>query len=368
MRRLAQLTLSALVRSAEGSGLGVAMRFEPRVSLCRVRRAVVSGLLAFVVLAAPVVVAAAQDIQQDADIDLLVWAYGLLPSSAERTQLKNMLALDSQEFVNLRRDLDALHAFRQKLTSADTLEYMSQWVALHSRLMRATPPGRTTGLAHDMQTRDTGERRFCASSSTDLVKVGFLGQTFVCGGYRFLLSSVAPRARITDAHISFAPIGNGVARREVKWQTLTDAWQVVADSPSAAPVAMRLVGTELYISVAPPRLAPRAASSRAPITSSDEGLVGAWVWTNRMSIGSAAHASIVRTFAADGGYEEQLSLFPGIRTGHYTISGGRLTILYSKPTPGAVSCDYTLEGNTLELSRCSDRDGVQRHTRDPYVK
>lgn len=344
------------------------MRFQPRTSLRRVRRAVVSKLLAFAIIAAALDVAAAQYTQQDADIDLVIWAYGLLPSIDERTQLKNMLALDSQEFVNLRRDLDSLHAFRQNLTSADTLEYIGQWATLNSRLMRATPPGRTTALAHDKQVRDTGERRFCASSSTDLVRVGFVGRPFVCGGYRFLLSSVAPRGRITEAHISFAPISDGGARREVKWQTLTEAWKVVADSPGGAPVAMRLVGTELYISVAPPRHTPRAASSHAPITSSDERLVGAWVWTNRMAIGSAAHASIVRKFTADGGYEEQLSLFPGIRTGHYTISGGRLTILYSKPTPGAVSCDYTLEGNTLELSRCSDRDGVQRHTRDPYVK
>jgi hypothetical protein len=338
MRRLALLTLLALAGStAEGSGLWV-------------------------------VGAAVQDTQQEADIDLVIWAYGLLPSTAERTLLKNMLALDSQEFVNLRRDLDALHAFRQKVTSADTLEYMGQWATMNSRLMRATPPGRTTGLAHDMQARDSGERRFCASSSTDLVRVGFVGQPFACGGYRFLLSSVAPRGRITEAHISFAPIGDDGARREVKWHTLTDAWQVVADSPGAAPVAMRQVGTELYISVAPPRLTPMAASSRTSIVSTDERLVGAWVWTNRMPIGSAAHASIVRKFAADGAYEEQLSMFPGIRTGKYTISGERLTIRYSTPTHGEVSCDYRLDGNTLELSRCSDREGVQRHTRDPYVR
>jgi hypothetical protein len=91
----------------------------------------------------------------------------------------------------------------------------------------------------------------------------------------------APRGTIVEANLYFARLDAPSRQTPVDVFKLKPDWQLIADQNGRPPIAVRLVGTTLYVSVTPPRLS-RAAPQSPSATVIDEKIVGKWSWSNGM--------------------------------------------------------------------------------------
>jgi hypothetical protein len=140
-------------------------------------------------------------------------------------------------------------------------------------------------------------------------------KAFHCGGYRFSISVAAPRGRIVASELALAPIEARGDQVVIDLRRLEGGWAVVHGGGSVSPVAMRLDGLTLSLSVAPPMSAPAADRADEDVANRpfpnargaiDPSLVGTWEWSNAMGYSSLASASITLVFGRDGTYKERI--------------------------------------------------------------
>ena len=192
--------------------------------------------------------AAAMDARVADDVEVLIWAYGLIPSDADREQLQRLYQQDLRTAPQFQKDVDALRGMRDEMRGMDTSAYIGRWATLNSQLMRAAPSGLSTRYAHDAQSDAPGSHRYCASSS--VVLTATTKAEFMCGGYRFAVIVQGPRGYPV---LSYAPYDEPKNLQRIDWSGLTDEFRVIAEPSPGGPIAMRRSGMELFFSVAPPR-------------------------------------------------------------------------------------------------------------------